>query len=184
MEERINPFQRFFLAFVALFAVLFHREFALGVKRLREGRPALPPGQAPAQLPVKTTDAAHERGALHLLSILQREGRFIDFLQEDLAGFSDGEVGAAARTVHEGCRNAVSSYFRFEPIYREPEGAGVVLENGFDAASVRLTGNVVGNPPFRGSLKHHGWRASEVKLPAQSDGQDPAIVAPAEVELP
>ncbi|HCF60796.1 MAG TPA: DUF2760 domain-containing protein [Myxococcales bacterium] len=194
MNEQISPMQRFLLAFVAFFAVLFNRQFALGVHQVREAQKKgeLPPAPEKAALPatVVTPAAAEEpaarkhRDALHVLAILQRDGRFIDFLQEDIANFSDGEVGAAARAVHEGCRKAVHSYFSFAPVLSDPEGANVVVDSGFDASRVSLTGNVVGNPPFRGTLRHHGWQVKEIKLPTTPDGQDPAVVAPAEVELP
>ncbi|HEY6100073.1 MAG TPA: DUF2760 domain-containing protein, partial [Anaeromyxobacter sp.] len=91
---------------------------------------------------------------------------------------------AAARTVHEGCRRALAELFRIEPVLRDAEGALVTVERGFDPAAIRLTGGVVGDPPFRGALRHHGWRALEVKLPPPAQGVDPAILAPAEVELP
>lgn len=180
MEQDIGFFRRIGLAFVAFFAVLFNREFALGVFRLRREAHALPAPKA--ELPAKAEPDRRE--ALHVLSMLQRDGRLIDFLQEDIAAFSDAEVGAAARAVHEGCKKTVSTYLVLEPVYRDPEGASIVVEQGFDAAAVRLTGNVVGNPPFKGALRHHGWRATQVKLPAPPAGQDPAILAPAEVELP
>ncbi|HET6440438.1 MAG TPA: DUF2760 domain-containing protein [Anaeromyxobacter sp.] len=122
------------------------------------------------------------RAALQLLGLLQREGRLVDFVQEDLTAFPDAAVGAAARAVHAGCKRALAELFRLEPVLREPEGTVIEVTNGFDPAAIRLTGSVVGNPPFRGALRHHGWRAEEVRLPAQS-GTNPAIVAPAEVEL-
>lgn len=195
MSEQISPIQRFFLAFVAFFAVLFNRRFAVGVHQLREAQkagelPAAPqkealPASAPAVVAVAEEPAAkRHRDALHVLSILQRDGRFIDFLQEDIASFSDAEVGAAARAVHEGCKKAMGAYFALAPVMGDPEGADVVVESGFDAGRVSLTGNVVGNPPFRGTLRHHGWMVKEIKLPTSPDGQDPAVVAPAEVELP
>ena len=37
MNEQISPMQRFLLAFVAFFAVLFNRQFALGVGDLARG---------------------------------------------------------------------------------------------------------------------------------------------------
>ena len=124
----------------------------------------------------------HASGLL-LLSALQREGRLIDFLQQDVAGFSDEEVGAAARIVHAGSNKVLKQYFEFEPALKDPEGSTVTVPPGFDAQRIRLTGNVAGQPPFRGSLKHHGWVAKQVKLPTPSDSLDPRVVAPAEVEL-
>lgn len=121
--------------------------------------------------------------ALHLLALLQREGRLLDFLEEELAGFGDATIGAAARTVHSGCRKALRDAFDLKPVRAEAEGAAVELPAGFDAASVRLTGNVVGSPPFKGVLRHHGWRAAEVKLGPPPAGQPGRILAPAEVEL-
>jgi hypothetical protein len=175
MEREMGLWRRLVLAMVAYFAVLFDRAFAQSVARLREGAPA----RAKPDLPGKTD----RRDALHVLAVLQRDGRLIDFLKEDIASFSDAEVGAAARAVHEGCKKTLSAYLTLEPICGDPEGASVVVEAGFDPAAFRLTGNVVGNPPFKGSLKHHGWRVSEVKLPAPPEGQDGTILAPAEVEL-
>lgn len=126
---------------------------------------------------------AGPEAALQLLALLQREGRFVDFLEEDVAGFPDAQLGAAARVVHEKCRAALREHFPLEPVRSEEEGARVTLERGFDAARVRMTGNVVGEPPFTGSLVHRGWRVREVRLPKMVEGHDPAILAPAEVEL-
>jgi len=187
-----SPLQRLVLAFYAFFAILFRVEVASAVHRIREARRArnvlpqpaapVPPVEArtspPAALP-----GADPRPALQLLSVLQREGRLVDFLEEDLTGYPDAAVGAAARAVHAGCRKALGELLGLEPVYREPEGAQVTVERGFDPAAVRLTGNVVGEPPFRGALRHHGWRAREVKLPPAQGGADASVVAPAEVEL-
>lgn len=180
--------RRFFLAFLAFFYVLVSRRFAYEVRIERaQRRSALPsPLPRPVLEPPAEREETHVRDyaeALQLLGILQRDGRLVDFLEEDLAPFSDAEVGAAARTVHEGCKKAVTAYFTLEPVYREPEGAPIVVQDGFDPAEVRLTGNVVGKPPFHGSLKHHGWKAKGVTLPARVPEQDPTIVQPAEVEL-
>ena len=144
-----SVFARLWLAVVCWFRIVFDAEFAARVQQLQ--RPAEP---------------------LQLLAILQREGRLIDFCEEDLAGFSDAQIGAAARTVHDGCRKALRSMITLEPVRSEVEGAPVELPAGFDPRAIRLTGNVVGNPPFKGVLKHHGWRTAEV------------VIAPAEVELP
>jgi hypothetical protein len=142
-----------------------------------------PKPEARVELKPETARAPDTRAAVQLLAVLQREGRLVDFIEEDLTGFPDSAVGAAARTVHAGCKKAIEELFRLEPVYREAEGAQVTVGAGFDPAAVRLTGNVVGAPPFKGSLRHHGWRAKDVKLPPAPDGKDPAILAPAEVEL-
>lgn len=134
-------------------------------------------------LPPPSLEATHASG-LFLLSMFQREGRFVDFLQEDVAGFSDEQVGAAARVVHDGCRKVVKQYLSIEPVLAQEEGATVDVPAGFDAHRIRLTGNVAGAPPFKGALKHHGWAAKDVKLPAPPAALDPKILAPAEVELP
>jgi hypothetical protein len=199
-SPEITVWQRVVLAFWAFFAVLFRRDVALAVRETHARREALAgrasesqaapalseeaqPG-APGRRPGgDAPEGGSRRAALQLLSALQREGRLVDFVEEDLTAYPDAAVGAAARAVHAGCKRAIEEYFRLEPVLREAEGATVEVATGFDPAAVRLTGNVVGKPPFKGALRHHGWRAQDVKLPRPSDGMDPAIVAPAEVEL-
>lgn len=193
-------FARLFLAWVAYFRTLFDAEFAAGVVRLRAGEPALPPPKeepaargedeapkkkktAKAKAAAPVLKAAGPEAALQLLGLLQREGRFVDFLEEDVSGFSDAEIGAAARVVHDGCKKALDEHFTIEPVHEKDEGATVKLEAGFDAHAIRLTGNVVGEPPYRGAITHRGWRVSDVRLPTMSEKHDPAIIAPAEVEL-
>jgi len=141
--------------------------------------PAAQPKPAPDELPPERRHAS----GLAVLSLLQREGRLIDFLQEDVAAFSDTEVGAAARVVHAGCRKAFREYFTVEPVLKDAEGATVKVPAGFDAQRIRLTGNVVGQPPFSGTLKHHGWMATGVRLPVVSEALDPRVLVAAEVEL-
>ena len=121
-------------------------------------------------------------GALRLLALLQQEGRLIDFLEEDIEPYTDAQVGAAVRAIHGGCRKALHQRMQIERIYGEEDGSAVEVARGFDAGTVRLTGNVRGAPPFRGVLQHGGWRASNVSLPT-SAGIDPAVLAPAEVEV-
>ena len=120
---------------------------------------------------------------MQLLGLLQRDARFIDFIEEDIRAAGDADIGAAARIVHEGCRKVVHEYFSIEPVREEDEGQPITLPEGYDAAAVRVTGNVVGNAPFSGTLCHRGWRVSETRLPKLVGEHDPAILAPAEVEL-
>ncbi len=127
---------------------------------------------------------APSAAAVQLLSLLQRKGRLIDFLRENLDGFDDAQIGAAVRSVHEGCRETLDRHFRIEPIYAETEGEAVTVAPGFDARSVRLIGDVTGEPPFRGRLRHRGWRMSAVDLPAlMPDQNDSNVIAAAEVEV-
>jgi hypothetical protein len=178
-EPGLSFFARLWLALVCLFRVVFDPPFAALVAQAREQK-ALP---APAAAPKEPVRAAPD-AALHLLAQLQREGRFIDFCEEEIASFSDADVGAAARTVHGGCRKVLRSVLVLQPVRTDAEGAEVTVAAGFDPGSLRLTGNVVGNPPFRGTLRHHGWKAASVKLSPPGAGQDATVLAPAEVELP
>ncbi|WP_020482041.1 DUF2760 domain-containing protein [Methylomonas sp. MK1] len=138
--------------------------------------------QAPAPEPVVLKEATPD-AALQLLSLLQKEARFIDFIKEDVSAFSDAEIGAAARVVHQGCSKAVSEHFTLAPVSNDPEGNRVTLNKGFDAASFRLTGNIVGEAPFTGTLVHKGWQVTDLRLPKLTEGHNAKIVAPAEVEL-
>ena len=144
---------------------------------LRPSQPQASP--KPVEMPPERVHAS----GLAVLSMLQREGRLIDFLQEDMAAFSDAEIGAAARVVHAGCRKVFSEYFAIEPALKDAEGATIQVPAGFDAQRIRLTGNIAGQPPFRGTLKHHGWVATAVRLPTVSETLDPRVLAAAEVEL-
>jgi hypothetical protein len=122
---------------------------------------------------------------LRVLAVLQRDGRLVDFLLEDIDGYGDAQIGAAVRDIHRGCRKALREYLSIEPILSGEEDSEVTVGTDFDPASVRLTGNVAGAPPFRGTMKHHGWRVRESHLPAlpaTREGRSP-ILAPAEVEV-
>ncbi len=141
------------------------------------------PSQAAEPKPAPTLQTASVDSALQLLGLLQQEGRFIDFLEEDVSAFSDNDIGAAARVVHEGCRKSLRAHLSIAPVREEQEGHRLTLQEGFDASSVRLTGNVVGQAPFTGTLAHRGWQVVDIKLPKLAEGHNVKIVAPAEVEL-
>ena len=143
---------------------------------------AAPASKPAVALPAPPPERLHA-SALILLSALQREGRLVDFLQQEVTGFSDEEIGSAARVVHGGCRKVLRQYFDLDPVSPQAEGDSLTLPAGFDAQRFRLTGNVTGQPPFPGTLKHHGWVAREIRMPVLNEALDPRIVAPAEVEL-
>lgn len=141
------------------------------------------PKPAPLPQPAAKLSEAPPDSALVLLGLLQKEGRFVDFLQEEITNYSDHEIGTAARVVHQGCQKVLKDYLSIAPVRSEAEGSRVTLERGFDPSAVRPIGNVVGEPPFTGALMHRGWRATEVRLPRVSGSRDVSILAPAEVEL-
>lgn len=188
-------FSRLSIAFGALFKSLGDAEFAARVRDDRVGPSAAPapiptpaPTVAPTPAPTPAPTAAPLRAptpdaALQLLSLFQREARLIDFAHENLGAYSDADIGAAARVVHEGCARVLREHFTIEAVRSESEGSRITLAEGFDAASVRLTGNVVGKAPFTGTLSHRGWRAAKVTLPQLADSHDARVLAPAEVEL-
>jgi hypothetical protein len=163
---------RLWFAWACFFRVLFDATFAARAFRARSLAPA--PAHAPTPTPTR---------ALQLLSLLQREGRLVDFLQQDITSFPDADVGVAARVVHDGCRRALRSHATIEPVRPEEEGARVKLERGFDADAVKLVGDVRGEPPYAGVLKHRGWRVAKLELPEIVGDHDARILAPAEVEL-
>jgi hypothetical protein len=182
--SKLSITTRLGLAWKCFWRTLLEPEFA---RQMCGGpRPAPPADPPPAPVrtssPVVPPERAQAAGLL-VLSLLQREGRLIDFLQEDVAAFSDAEVGAAARAVHAGCKKVLAGHFTLEPVLKEAEGDPITLAAGFDAQRIRLTGNVAGQPPFRGTLKHHGWVASAVRLPTVAESLDPRILTPAEVEI-
>lgn len=200
---------RIAIAIGSFFAILGNARLASDITRLRGGEALaadvppvqpVPPKEVRIEVPVekivevrvevpveKTVEKVVEKrvdaSAQQLLGLLQREARFVDFVQEDVVGYSDAEVGAAARVVHEGCRKVLGAHFSVAPVRSEPEGSRVTLAAGFDATAVRLTGNVVGQAPFTGTLGHRGWRVTEVRLPQLTDDKAAAILAQAEVEL-
>uniref|UniRef100_E1T991 DUF2760 domain-containing protein n=1 Tax=Burkholderia sp. (strain CCGE1003) TaxID=640512 RepID=E1T991_BURSG len=193
---------RISLAVGAFFRILGDGDFAAAVLRVRDGSapaqtdgsapaptatqapaPSPAPAPAPTAAPAPALKEASPDAALQLLGLLQRDARFIDFVEEDIRHFSDADIGAAARLVHEGCRATLREHFTIRPVRDEAEGSRVTLQEGFDASAIRLTGNVVGKAPFVGNISHRGWRVDEVRLPRLAETHNAKVIAPAEVEL-
>jgi len=150
---------------------------------LLEQPKALTEAQAEPAAPAAVEPASSQTSAFQLLALFQREGRLIDFLQQDVQAFSDEDIGAAARVVHEGCRKALRAHAQIEAIRQEKEGGAVSLGADFDRAEIKLTGAVAGQPPYRGVLRHRGWRIVELTLPTLLTDARADVVAQAEVEL-
>ena len=156
-----------------LFRTLSARE---SLESAAAGRAASPPAEA------REVDRS-ERLFLHLISVLQREGRLIDFFSEDLSPYDDSQIGAAVRTIHESCNKTMGKYLALEPVVLSAEGESYSVPTGFDPAAIKLTGNVAGEPPFEGIVRHKGWRAGRLDVPTLSGSRDDRIIAPAEIEI-
>lgn len=120
---------------------------------------------------------------LHSLSILQRDGRLLDFFDEDLSLYDDEQVGATVRSIQEDCKKTIKKYIDVKPVLESEEGETISIDKGFDIDAIKLVGNVSGEPPFEGVLKHRGWKSGKKEIPKLSDIQDAGIIMPAEVEI-
>ena len=180
---------RLFLATRVFFKILSNSALAEVMQKHFGGKApaALPAPEAPPtpKLPPAPAPKAPLRSeAITLLATLQREARFLDFLMEPLAGYADAQVGAVARDVHRDCGAVVKRLFDPRPSVAQEEGGTLEVSAGFDAGRYRLTGNVAGQPPYRGRLVHPGWEAAKCELPTWTGTKDSArVIAPAEVEL-
>lgn len=142
------------------------------------------PAPAPkAELADADRESLRHRGAVQLLAVLQREGRLLDFLFEDIDSYADAQIGAAVRDIHRGCKKALKDHLNVAPIRPEPDEAVVRVPAGHDASQIRLIGNVTGRPPFEGTLRHHGWRTTRIQLSDTPASHDPSVICPAEVEI-
>ena len=120
---------------------------------------------------------------VRLLGVLQREARLLDFLMENLSAYDDQQIGASVRDIQAKSQGVIKKHLTLEPVLGQEEGSRVTVPVGFDPSSIRLVGNVSGQPPFHGTLQHAGWRVKTVSLPAPGEGQDEFVLMPAEVEL-
>jgi hypothetical protein len=182
--------ERVVFAFRCFLSILFHAEIPNDIAQILV-KASGPVPQAPATATPSVSrlkeierpaPEAFER-AIQMLALLQRDGRLIDFLAEDVSGYPDTQLGAAVRTIHDSCRQGLDHYVKLEPILDSEQDQSVTVQAGFDPAAIKLIGKVTGQPPVRGVLRHKGWRVKEVNLPPlpQADGR--MVVAPAEVEL-
>ena len=182
--------ERLPLAFRCFFSILFHADIPLDiVRKLVKSAGAAPQAvivTAPSGSRLKEVERPASETfdrAVQMLALLQRDGRLIDFLTEDITLYPDEQLGAAVRTIHETCRQVLERYLKLEPILNSEEEQPVTVQAGFDPAAIKLIGNVAGKPPVRGVLRHKGWRVKEMNLPPLPQGAGRMVLAPAEVEL-
>jgi len=181
--------ERVIFAFRCFFSILFHGDISNDIAR-KLVKPAGPVPQATAATrsvsrPKEVQGPASEGfdRAVQMLALLQRDGRLIDFLAENISAYPDAQIGAAVRTIHETCRQVLDQYVKLEPILNSEEDQPVMVPAGFDPTAIKLIGNLAGEPPVSGVLRHKGWRVKEVNLPPLPQGAGRMVVAPAEVEL-
>lgn len=137
-------------------------------------------------MPVKTAappkpQAGPADGAVQILAILQRDARLVDFLMEDISGYSDDQVGAAVRDVQAQSRQSIGRYLRLEPVIDGVEGDFTKIAGATAVDSIKLIGNVPASGKAPGGLlRHKGWKAAQVDLPSAAPTM---ILAPAEIEV-
>lgn len=170
----IPYFRRVKYAFRSFFSILDYSRVPDDVVAALVEVPAAPAPAVPLPEPIDR--------ATQLLALLQRDGRLVDFLMEDLSTYADAQVGAAVRDVHAGCRTVLARYLSIAPVLDDEEGEAVTVDRGVDPARIKIVGNVAGQPPYRGILRHRGWEATRVELPPVAAGGR-FVLAPAEVEV-
>ena len=174
-------------ALFSFFKLLFNRELSHTFQKMLDGH-----DQPKLESPVRSTAAAKPQPqpgpvrseAISLLAALQREARLLDIVNESLDEYTDAQVGAAARDVLRDSGKTIERMFGLVPLTELEDGSPLETPAAFDPAEFRLTGNVVGEAPFRGFVAHHGWKATRCDVPNWSGKKSSAmIVAPVELEI-
>ncbi len=178
---------RFFFAIKTFFRIIGNQKLAESIKHLSLDAPTpeaavrIPPTsgrEVPKPVPKKRSDA------LTLLEALQRDARLLDFIYEDIAGYSDAQVGAAVREIHRGTHAILNRIFDIAPVETALEGSPFEVKEQTDSARLRLLGNVTNSRPVIGELVHAGWQARQCELPTWTGtAHNELIIAPAEVEI-
>jgi hypothetical protein len=180
--------RRLAYAFRCFFAVIFTASIPADIAEALAGaveRPAPQPVTSPVTAGPAPPEPVEDRGdrAIQLLALLQRDGRLVDFLFEDVAAYSDAQIGAAVREVQASCRRVIDRYLPVEPILADEEGRPTTLGAPVDPSTVKLVGNVGTRTSYRGTVRHRGWRVGRVALPPLAAPAARGVVTPAEVEI-
>jgi hypothetical protein len=163
-------------AFRSFFSILFSGVLPADIAQAFGYSKVIPIKATPAPKP----QSGPEDGAVQILSVLQRDARLVDFLMEDISAYSDEQVGAAVRDVQQQSRQTLERYLKLQPVIDGVEG-DFTKTGGLETSQVKLVGNVPpsGKAPG-GLLRHKGWKAEKVDLPALPPGN---VLAPAEIEV-
>lgn len=179
---RIMLFAAIASAALALIAML-----AAGKRRAEEdaGAEARPRAEAPRPVVQPPAENQADAEVVNFLATLQQRGRLLDFLMDDITAYSDAQVGAAARVVHDGCKAVLKEHLGIRPVREEKEGSMIEVPAEHAADEYRLVGRIAGEAPFTGVLVHRGWKVETVSLPRLLRREDERLptIAPAEVEL-
>lgn len=171
MEQNYSFFTRLSMAFKIIFSGNYTQSLFTPKTIETEEAPAI------------DLKESNQDSALQLLALMQKDGRLIDFINEDVNQFSDEQVAGAARVVHQGVKKTLGEHIKFEAVSDIIEGNSVSLDADFDRHAFQLTGNISGDAPYNGTLIHKGWKVAEITLPSVVEGTNLNVVAPAEVEL-
>jgi len=165
-------------AFRSFFSILFSGVLPADIAQAFGYSKVIPIKVTPAPAPKPQSGPAD--GAVQILSVLQRDARLVDFLMEDISAYSDEQVGAAVRDVQQQSRQTLERYLKLQPVIDGVEGEFTKTE-GLQVSQLKLVGNVPpsGKAPG-GLLRHKGWKAEKVDLPALPPGN---VLAPAEIEV-
>jgi len=173
------------IAAIALVLALIVVALSLSGGRENHATPVRAPVPAVIQPPAPPSASQAEAEVIAFFGLLQEKGRFVDFLMEDLTSYEDTQVAAAARVIHQGCRQVLRDHFKITAVSEAREGSQITVPAGYAADEYRLVGKITGNPPFTGKLIHKGWKTGSVTLPriVKLDEKRLPAIAPAEVEL-
>ena len=152
-------------------------------KTLTDGQTATRVKDALQPPAIEVKDEGPSPEPLRMLALLQRDARLLDFLTEDISDYDDEQVGAAVRDIHRDSKATLDKYVTLGPVLDKEEDESYDVPEGFDPGSIRLTGQVKGEPPFKGTVVHRGWKITELKLPEPPEQKDKMVLAPAEVTI-
>jgi Domain of unknown function (DUF2760) len=175
------------IAALALVLALFVLVFSfIGEKSGEPARPVEAATPGPVSVSIQPPEPSANQAEAEIVAffgLLQEKGRLVDFLMDDITPYEDAEVGAAARVIHQGCKQILQEHFKISAISEAQEGTQVTVPAGYSADQYRLVGKLTGEPPFTGTLLHKGWKTEFVKLPRIVNTERLPSIAPAEVEL-
>ncbi|MBF0236158.1 MAG: DUF2760 domain-containing protein [SAR324 cluster bacterium] len=194
-QKKINFLYRIFIySFICFFRIMFSGKFASMVYAqamlLKQEKNTLSEEEVNAEEPTQKIESSVPTpqketlvDGIQLLSLLQKSGRLVDFLNQDITAFPDQDVAGAARVVHQGCKAVIEDYFKIVPLLTEREGSTFKVTAGYNPFEIQISGNTGKVAPFQGEVVHHGWKVETCNLPKITDARARMILAPAEVEI-